>query len=88
MFSVGNVAANSRRDSSEDLPRVKELESRYCYLRDPLLDYEDDTEFHDAIRQMVLDIPAGRDIPRSLSSDLGLSSKKRTLRRIVSGIFS
>ncbi|EJT74521.1 hypothetical protein GGTG_08361 [Gaeumannomyces tritici R3-111a-1] len=55
MFSVGNVSQNAARDSAE-IPEalVKELEQRLNSMRDPLLPYDEDIEFHDAIRAIAM----------------------------------
>ncbi|KAL8393519.1 hypothetical protein RB595_003317 [Gaeumannomyces hyphopodioides] len=55
MFSVGNVSQNASRDSAE-IPEalVKELQRRFNSLRDPFLLYDDDIEFHDAIRAIAM----------------------------------
>ncbi|KLU88068.1 hypothetical protein MAPG_07055 [Magnaporthiopsis poae ATCC 64411] len=55
MFSVGNVSQNAARDSAE-IPEdlIKELERRFHTLRDPFLMYDEDIEFHDAIRAMAM----------------------------------
>lgn len=52
MFSIGNAAKNFSKVSLDD-NSLNNLEQQYLFLRDPLLDYEDDANFHDAIRAIA-----------------------------------
>ena len=52
MYAIGNATSNFTCDSPA-LKHITTLEQQYTSLRDPLLSYEDDIDFHDAIRALA-----------------------------------
>lgn len=59
MFRIGSVGARGA-DVDASHPLYQQLARQYHYLRDPLLDLEDDVDFDDAIRSLALEQTTSR----------------------------